>query len=139
MHHLLRQKRLAEVVRLDQAADVGVDPGDDVARSTTVANRPNHRIVLQNLAARQRARPWRCTSSCRSTSRNRTSTPTSNSLASWPGIPRFHVGDKSVMLGPGGLLQIQPDVMHWGEVGDEPVPNLDVFTPVREEYAPAPR
>jgi hypothetical protein len=43
------------------------------------------------------------------------------------------------MLGPGGLLQIQPDVMHWGEVGDEPVPNLDVFTPVREEYAPAPR
>jgi hypothetical protein len=30
--------------------------------------------------------------------------------------------------------------MHWGEVvGDEPVLNLDVFTPVREEYAPAPR
>jgi len=29
--------------------------------------------------------------------------------------------------------------MHWGEVvGDEPVLNLDVFTPVREEYAPAP-
>jgi quercetin dioxygenase-like cupin family protein len=35
---------------------------------------------------------------------------------------RFHVGDKSVVLGPGGLLQIPPDVMHWGEVvGDEPV------------------
>jgi quercetin dioxygenase-like cupin family protein len=32
-----------------------------------------------------------------------------------------------------------PDVMHWGEVvGDEPVLNLDIFTPVREEYAPAP-
>ena len=31
-------------------------------------------------------------------------------------------------------------VMHWGEVvGDEPVLNLDIFTPVREEYAPAPR
>jgi hypothetical protein len=30
-------------------------------------------------------------------------------------------------------------VMHWGEVvGDEPVLNLDIFTPVREEYAPAP-
>jgi hypothetical protein len=29
--------------------------------------------------------------------------------------------------------------MHWGEVvGDEPVLNLDIFTPVREEYAPAP-
>ena len=52
---------------------------------------------------------------------------------------RFHVGDKSVVLGPGGLLQIPPDVMHWGEVvGDEPVLNLDIFTPVREEYAPAP-
>ena len=42
---------------------------------------------------------------------------------------RFHVGDKSVVLGPGGLLQIPPDVMHWGEVvGDEPVLNLDIFT-----------
>jgi hypothetical protein len=29
--------------------------------------------------------------------------------------------------------------VHWGEVvGDEPVLNLDIFTPVREEYAPAP-
>jgi quercetin dioxygenase-like cupin family protein len=53
---------------------------------------------------------------------------------------RFHVGDKSVDLGPGGLLQIPSNVMHWGEViGDEPVLNLDVFTPVREEYAPAPK
>ena len=26
---------------------------------------------------------------------------------------RFHVGEKSVMLGPGGLLQIPPDVVHW--------------------------
>ena len=49
---------------------------------------------------------------------------------------RFHVGDKSVVLGPGGLLQIPPDVMHWGEVvGDEPVLNLDVFVPRRPEYA----
>jgi hypothetical protein len=31
-------------------------------------------------------------------------------------------------------------VEHWGEVvGDEPVLNLDVFTPLREEYAPAPK
>jgi hypothetical protein len=29
--------------------------------------------------------------------------------------------------------------MHWGEVvGDEPVLNLDIFTPVRAEYAPPP-
>ena len=54
---------------------------------------------------------------------------------------RFHVGDQSVELGPGGLLDILlSNVMHWGEViGDEPVLNLDVFTPVRKEYAPAPR
>ena len=39
--------------------------------------------------------------------------------------------------GLAGLLQIPPNVMHWGEVvGDEPVLNLDIFTPVREEYAP---
>jgi quercetin dioxygenase-like cupin family protein len=33
-------------------------------------------------------------------------------------------------------LVIPPNVMHWGEVvGDEPVMNLDVFTPRRPEYA----
>ena len=53
---------------------------------------------------------------------------------------RFHIGDESVVLGPGGLAANPPNVMHWGEVvGDEPVLNLDIFTPVREEYAPAPR
>ena len=52
---------------------------------------------------------------------------------------RREVTETIVVLGPGGLLQIPPDVMHWGEVvGDEPVLNLDIFTPVREEYAPAP-
>jgi quercetin dioxygenase-like cupin family protein len=39
-------------------------------------------------------------------------------------------------VGPGGLVLIPPNVMHWGEVlGDEPVMNLDVFTPKRPEYA----
>ena len=48
----------------------------------------------------------------------------------------FHVGDKVVKLGPGGLLVIPPNVRHWGVVvGDEPVLNLDVFTPKRPEYA----
>jgi quercetin dioxygenase-like cupin family protein len=38
---------------------------------------------------------------------------------------------------PGGLLVIPSNVTHWGEVlGDEPVLNLDVFTPKRPEYAP---
>jgi quercetin dioxygenase-like cupin family protein len=47
----------------------------------------------------------------------------------------FHVGDQVVRLGPGGLLVVPPDVMHYGVVaGDEPVLNLDVFTPARPEY-----
>ena len=52
------------------------------------------------------------------------------------GTIRFHVGDESHLLGPGGLLVVPPNVTHWGEVvGDEPVMNLDVFTPRRPEYA----
>ena len=48
---------------------------------------------------------------------------------------RFHVGDEQTVLGPGGLLVVPPNTMHWGEVvGDEPVLNLDVFTPQRPEY-----
>jgi quercetin dioxygenase-like cupin family protein len=47
----------------------------------------------------------------------------------------FHVGDEVVRLGPGGLLRVPPNVMHYGVVvGDEPVLNLDVFTPARPEY-----
>jgi quercetin dioxygenase-like cupin family protein len=51
------------------------------------------------------------------------------------GTIRFHVGDEIHLVGPGGLLLIPPNVVHWGEVvGDEPVLNLDVFTPARPEY-----
>jgi len=40
----------------------------------------------------------------------------------------------------GGLLQITPDVMYWGEVvGNEPVLNLDIVKPAPGEYAPASR
>lgn len=47
----------------------------------------------------------------------------------------FHVGDQQVRLGPGGTLCVPPDVEHYAEVvGDEPVLNLDVFTPRRAEY-----
>jgi quercetin dioxygenase-like cupin family protein len=53
---------------------------------------------------------------------------------------RFHMNGQSHLLGPGGLLHIPPNVEHWGEVvGDEPVLNLDIFTPLREEYAPGPK
>lgn len=54
------------------------------------------------------------------------------------GTIRFHVGDQQTLVGPGGLLMIPPDTLHWGEVvGTEPVLNLDVFTPRRDEYASA--
>ncbi len=50
---------------------------------------------------------------------------------------RFFIGDKQMDIGPGGLVAIPSNVRHWGEVlGDEPVLNLDVFTPKRPEYAP---
>jgi quercetin dioxygenase-like cupin family protein len=46
----------------------------------------------------------------------------------------FHVGSEVRRLGPGGLLVVPRDVEHWAEViGDEPVLNLDVFTPARKE------
>ena len=48
---------------------------------------------------------------------------------------RFHVAGEVRDIGPGGLMAIPPHVEHWGEViGDEPVLNLDVFTPRRPEY-----
>jgi quercetin dioxygenase-like cupin family protein len=52
------------------------------------------------------------------------------------GRMRFFIGDETHDLGPGGLVVIPGGVTHWGEVlGDEPVINLDVFTPKRPEYA----
>ena len=51
------------------------------------------------------------------------------------GTIRFHIGDQQQLLGPGGLVAIPGNVLHWGEVvGDQPVLNLDVFTPRRPEY-----
>ena len=48
----------------------------------------------------------------------------------------FHIGDTVTRLGPGGLLVVPPNARHWGVViGDEPVLNLDIFTPKRPEYA----
>ena len=51
------------------------------------------------------------------------------------GTMRLHVGDDVIVSGPGGLILIPPDVEHYGEpVGDEPVLNLDVFSPIRDDY-----
>lgn len=50
----------------------------------------------------------------------------------------FHLQGTVVNLGPGGLLVVPPNVEHFGVVvGDEPVLNLDVFTPARPEYLSA--
>lgn len=47
----------------------------------------------------------------------------------------FHVGEQVVRLGAGGLLVVPPGVLHYGVVvGDEPVLNLDIFTPARPDY-----
>ena len=47
----------------------------------------------------------------------------------------FYVGDESIEAGPGSLIRIPPDVVHYGEpVGDEPAMNLDIFAPIREDY-----
>jgi quercetin dioxygenase-like cupin family protein len=52
------------------------------------------------------------------------------------GTIRFYIAGEPHLLGPGGLLVVPPNVEHWGEVvGDEPVMNLDVFSPSRPEYA----
>jgi len=51
------------------------------------------------------------------------------------GCMDFHVADTVRRLSAGGLMVIPPDTLHHGMVvGDEPVLNLDVFTPKRPEY-----
>ena len=48
---------------------------------------------------------------------------------------KYHVGDEVHDGGPGSLIHIPANVEHYAEpYGDEPVLNLDVFSPVREDY-----
>lgn len=52
------------------------------------------------------------------------------------GIVDFHIGDRVIRLGAGGVAKIPGGIVHYAEVvGDEPALNLDVFTPARPEYA----
>lgn len=52
------------------------------------------------------------------------------------GTVRYYVGDEQIVLGPGGVLAIAPNVVHSAEVvGSEDALALDVFTPRRAEYA----
>ncbi len=51
------------------------------------------------------------------------------------GHMKFVVGDEVFHAGPGSVIRIPPDVEHCGEpIGEEPVLNLDVFSPIREDY-----
>ena len=51
------------------------------------------------------------------------------------GRMKFVIGDETFEAGPGSVIRIPPDVEHYGEpIGDEPVLNLDVFSPIREDY-----
>ena len=52
------------------------------------------------------------------------------------GQVRFVVGDEEALIGPGDMLVVPPNVEHWAEtVGDEPVVDLSIFSPRRDEYA----
>jgi hypothetical protein len=48
----------------------------------------------------------------------------------------FFLEDEVFHLRAGSMLVVPPNARHWGQVvGDEPVLNLEVFTPRRSEYA----
>jgi quercetin dioxygenase-like cupin family protein len=51
------------------------------------------------------------------------------------GKMRFVVGDQVIEAAAGSVIRVPPNVKHYGEpIGDEPVLNLDVFAPFREDY-----
>jgi len=51
------------------------------------------------------------------------------------GTMKFVIGDEVFEAGPGTMIRIPPDVEHYGEpIGTETVLNLDVFSPIREDY-----
>ena len=51
------------------------------------------------------------------------------------GRMKFVVGDDVFEAGAGSMIRIPPDIEHYGEpLGDEHVLNLDVFSPIREDY-----
>jgi quercetin dioxygenase-like cupin family protein len=51
------------------------------------------------------------------------------------GRMKFVVGDEVFEAAAGSMIRIPPNIEHYGEpIGDEPVLNLDVFSPIREDY-----
>ena len=51
------------------------------------------------------------------------------------GRMKFVIGDDVFEAAAGSMIRIPPNIEHYGEpIGDEPVLNLDVFSPIREDY-----
>ena len=51
------------------------------------------------------------------------------------GTCRFVIGDEVIEMGAGDLILIPPNIRHSLEVtGNKPVLNMDVFSPIREDY-----
>jgi len=51
------------------------------------------------------------------------------------GKVRFHIGGEVFEGGPGSVIRIPANIEHYAEpFGDEPVLNLDIFAPLREDY-----
>jgi quercetin dioxygenase-like cupin family protein len=51
------------------------------------------------------------------------------------GRMRFGIGGETIEVAAGSVVRVPPNVEHYGEpIGDEPVLNLDVFAPFREDY-----
>jgi quercetin dioxygenase-like cupin family protein len=55
------------------------------------------------------------------------------------GRAKLHIGDEVHDCGPGTVLRIPPNVIHWAEPPkpeDGVAVNVDIFSPVREDYLP---
>ena len=51
------------------------------------------------------------------------------------GRMNYYVGDQVFEMVPGSMVRIPPFTMHYAEpLGDEVVQNLDLFSPIRDDY-----
>jgi quercetin dioxygenase-like cupin family protein len=51
------------------------------------------------------------------------------------GRVNYHVGDQVFECGPGSMLRVPPNVVHYVEpLGDQVALNLDIFAPIRDDY-----
>jgi quercetin dioxygenase-like cupin family protein len=51
------------------------------------------------------------------------------------GKMNYHVGDEVFEMTPGSIVRVPPHTMHFVEpIGDEVALNLDIFSPIRDDY-----